>query len=427
MYNLCINLLILRLFMDQKAISSDLIRGHIDTIILYSLFENDKYAQQISDYIEEKSNGDYKINQATLYSSLKRLETLKHVSTYWYDANESGRRKFFHLTDSGKELVENNLSSWSYSKNIIDRLMDCEPSERTVEVQKEKIVYVVKEPEITPVAPIQTLPQAQETHSINAQPIVEKEIKIVNENKQEIDKIEINFRAILNSLIKTKPKQKSNDNLLEKENDIAQIEEKQQEKPLEDVKKFNETLTESSYNEETTSFNGKIDFGDLKIKASQDGYKLRVSSKESAIPDGSLKLNKLNFVTSIILLLIASTQFIPMYFINSSILAVSSLEIILFSLIICAYPFYTLVHYISAPNTSKAKRYYSDGILTCSIIVFNLLLICVAITFLANMDFGIKSNVIKYVYAPVMVIIDALIFTCIRYGLSKLNSFYKNK
>ena len=62
--------------MEQKAISSDLIRGHIDTIILYSLISGDKFAQQISDSIEEKSNGEYKMIQATLYSSLKRVETL---------------------------------------------------------------------------------------------------------------------------------------------------------------------------------------------------------------------------------------------------------------------------------------------------------------------------------------------------------------
>ena len=41
--------------MEQKAISSDLIRGHIDTIILHTLLSGDKHAQQISDAIEEKS------------------------------------------------------------------------------------------------------------------------------------------------------------------------------------------------------------------------------------------------------------------------------------------------------------------------------------------------------------------------------------
>ena len=95
--------------MEQQAISSDLIRGHIDTIILHTLINGDQFAQQISDSIEPKSDSVYKINQATLYSSLKRLESLKHVKSYWNDS-DSGRRKYFSLTESGKNFVETNMS-----------------------------------------------------------------------------------------------------------------------------------------------------------------------------------------------------------------------------------------------------------------------------------------------------------------------------
>ena len=113
--------------MEPQAISSDLIRGHIDTIILHTLVDGDKFAQQISDFVEEKSENEYKLNQATLYSSLKRLEGLKYVVSYWNDT-VGGRRKYFKLTDLGKNTVENNLSNWSYSRAIIDKLMDCAPT-----------------------------------------------------------------------------------------------------------------------------------------------------------------------------------------------------------------------------------------------------------------------------------------------------------
>ena len=113
--------------MEPQAISSDLIRGHIDTIILHALLNGDKFAQQISDAIEQKSDSEYKINQATLYSSLKRLESLKYVSSYWYDSDAGGRRKYFKLTDLGKKTVEDNILNWSYSRGIIDKLMDCSP------------------------------------------------------------------------------------------------------------------------------------------------------------------------------------------------------------------------------------------------------------------------------------------------------------
>ena len=65
----------------EQSINSDLIRGHIDTIILRSLSDGDKFPQEISDYVFKISNENYSINQATLYSSLKRLETTKLLKT----------------------------------------------------------------------------------------------------------------------------------------------------------------------------------------------------------------------------------------------------------------------------------------------------------------------------------------------------------
>ncbi len=105
------------------GISSDLIRGHINTIILRSLYDGDKYGYEIIDEIEKKSGGLYTIKQPTLYSALKRLESLQYVTSYYGDQSYGGRRKYFSLTDSGKQLTEQNLSDWEYSRTIIDSLI----------------------------------------------------------------------------------------------------------------------------------------------------------------------------------------------------------------------------------------------------------------------------------------------------------------
>ena len=168
--------------MQNQQISSDLIRGHIDTIILHTLLDSDKFAEQISDAIDKKSDGAYKINQATLYSALKRLESLKYVNSYQQDA-VNGRRKFFTLTQSGKNFAEANLSSWSFSRSIIDKLIDCEPQpiikteyvekivqipvERTVikEIEVEKPVFIKETNEIQTNQPVQPLDNLLKTDS----------------------------------------------------------------------------------------------------------------------------------------------------------------------------------------------------------------------------------------------------------------------
>ena len=104
-------------------ISSDLIRGHINTIILRSLYDGDKYGYDIINEIEKKSGGLYTIKQPTLYSALKRLEALKYVESYYGEFSNGGRRKYFSLTDLGKSITEKNLSEWEYSRTIIDSLI----------------------------------------------------------------------------------------------------------------------------------------------------------------------------------------------------------------------------------------------------------------------------------------------------------------
>ena len=108
---------------QNRDISADLIRGHINTIILRCLYDGDKYGYDIINEIEKKSGGLYILKQPTLYSALKRLESLKYVESYYGDYSNGGRRKYFSLTDSGRAVTEKNLSEWEYSRTIIDSLI----------------------------------------------------------------------------------------------------------------------------------------------------------------------------------------------------------------------------------------------------------------------------------------------------------------
>ena len=107
---------------NENSISSDLIRGHIDTIILRSLYDGDKHGNEICLDIEDKSGGQYEIKQPTLYSALKRLETSGLVNAYWA-SGVGGRRRYFKLTDEGRNVCEENFNLWIHSRNIIDKLI----------------------------------------------------------------------------------------------------------------------------------------------------------------------------------------------------------------------------------------------------------------------------------------------------------------
>ena len=109
----------------KSGISADLIRGHINTIILRTLYERDKYGYEIIEEIETKSHGQYSLKQPTLYSALKRLENQGYINAYWKtdEVSQGGRRKYYTLTDSGREVTERNQAEWEYSRTVIDNLI----------------------------------------------------------------------------------------------------------------------------------------------------------------------------------------------------------------------------------------------------------------------------------------------------------------
>lgn len=109
--------------MVSIKLSSDLLRGHTDTIILKFLTDGDKYGYEITKLVYELSGHEYELKEATMYSSLKRLEQDGHISSYWGDETQGGRRKYYRITASGKTLYENNKNNWNFSKEILEKLL----------------------------------------------------------------------------------------------------------------------------------------------------------------------------------------------------------------------------------------------------------------------------------------------------------------
>ena len=109
--------------MVENKISSDLLRGHTDTIILKLLLNGDKYGYEVSKLIYAKSKGEYELKEATMYSSLKRLENDGSITSYWGDETQGGRRKYYKITEKGKRIYSENKQNWEYAKQVLDQLL----------------------------------------------------------------------------------------------------------------------------------------------------------------------------------------------------------------------------------------------------------------------------------------------------------------
>ncbi len=415
--------------MEQHAISSDLIRGHIDTIILHTLIDGDKYAQQISNVIDEKSEKKYQINQATLYSSLKRLETCNYVNSYWYDA-DGGRRKFFKLTENGKKYVEGNLSNWSYSRAIIDRLMDFEP-ETVVKIVKTP-VYVqdqsaaamlndkketyAEKPEQNAVKTtpedVKSTDNNSPTTSEQVQKPAEKETYAVKE-----DAYEANFRTILSGLIKANAPAPQPVVIEKKTGTIIEPITVQEEK-AEEKQSFYDTISDAEYQSKRDYNSEKIDFTELAASAAKEGFKIRVSSKESAVSVGRILINKTNFIASLITFVLCIVELLCVVFTCKSSVSFSPFLLTIMVLCLLVYPVMRGIILRKNPYNTVSDV-SADGILVSFIVLFNVTLICFAGNLIFGGDFSETKTVLLTLALPVLLTLDVVLYYAFRFFLSK--------
>ena len=108
----------------NEFVSSDLIRGHIDTMILRVLTDSDNYGYEIIKAISANSKGSYELKEPSLYTSLKRLEAAKLIESYWGDESQGGRRKYYKITKSGEEEYKKSIQEWRLAREIINQLIE---------------------------------------------------------------------------------------------------------------------------------------------------------------------------------------------------------------------------------------------------------------------------------------------------------------
>lgn len=112
----------------EPKISSDLLRGHTDTIVLGILLRQDRYGFEIYNRILERTGEQYELKETTLYSSYKRLEREGYITSYWGDETQGARRRYYQITDKGRKLYQQNKIDLVFTQKVINDLLREEES-----------------------------------------------------------------------------------------------------------------------------------------------------------------------------------------------------------------------------------------------------------------------------------------------------------
>ncbi|USL39683.1 PadR family transcriptional regulator [Priestia megaterium] len=106
-------------------INKEVLKGHIDTLILSLLDLRDMYGYELAKLVREKSDNQFELKEGTLYLSLKRLEKNNWIQSYWGDEQgPGGRRKYYKLTSLGEQGFEEKRLEWQFVKKMMDSFLE---------------------------------------------------------------------------------------------------------------------------------------------------------------------------------------------------------------------------------------------------------------------------------------------------------------
>ena len=108
----------------MSGISSDIIRGYNDTMILYLLLDKPSYGYEISKDIKELSGEKYVIKETTLYSAFTRMEKNGYIQSFPDNSNPSGKRRtYYRITDSGRQYYREKCDEWLITKEVVEKFI----------------------------------------------------------------------------------------------------------------------------------------------------------------------------------------------------------------------------------------------------------------------------------------------------------------
>ena len=112
--------------MTSSTFDRELKKGSAELLILSLLETRARHGYEISQLIEQRSEGTLKFNVASFYPLLYRLEKRGWIEGRWVEKAEQRRRRYYRLTPRGKKMLYSKQKSWQDFVTVVGRITGIE-------------------------------------------------------------------------------------------------------------------------------------------------------------------------------------------------------------------------------------------------------------------------------------------------------------
>lgn len=103
------------------ALRDQIRKGSSEMLILSLLAREPMYGYQITQELEQRSDGYFDMKEGLLYPTLHRMEQDGLVYSEWNETAGARRRKYYHITEEGRRALSDQRAEW---RTFVRQLLD---------------------------------------------------------------------------------------------------------------------------------------------------------------------------------------------------------------------------------------------------------------------------------------------------------------
>lgn len=106
----------------MKELSKELMASSLAPMVLMILRGQENYGYEIIQQLCAKTGGHLNVAEGTLYPVLKKMEAKGWIEGSWKKSETGRERRYYALTDEGKQELEQQYSQWNFINDLIHKL-----------------------------------------------------------------------------------------------------------------------------------------------------------------------------------------------------------------------------------------------------------------------------------------------------------------
>ena len=108
----------------DRILDRELKKGSAELLVLALVEHRPRHGYEISQVIEERSEGAVRFRVASLYPLLYRLEKRGWIAGRWVEKPGQRRRRYYRITTSGRKVLAQQRSGWERFVTAVNRIAE---------------------------------------------------------------------------------------------------------------------------------------------------------------------------------------------------------------------------------------------------------------------------------------------------------------